>query len=448
MAAALAALPPGDLPSRLRLLVSLGRSHPSVPPEHRSPSNRVLGCAAQVWLLASQPGGAGSPLAFAVYSGSEVSRGTAALAAAAAQGLPLEQLAALDPGPLLEAVRSAGLAPATATGGGAASVLEAMKKRARAALAAPDRSLPVPPPGSAAGSAAGGTGRAFPSLLVRPGSITALGPFAEAQAQFLRPPASAVASLAESLAAARMGVVAHYYMDPEVQGVLASVPGYPGGWPHVHISDSLAMADAAVRMARDGCAHVAVLGVDFMADNVRAILDEAGFASVGVHRMSPGPIGCSLAEAADGPAYDAYLVEAAESPRSLHVVYINTSLPAKAKAGRLLPTVACTSGNVVQTILAAAAQAPGSHIWCAPPRPALFEDPLENERDDDSAGAVARTLSGLGIGPNVRPSCPALSHLSSLTQVRPRCLHGRQPPHPLRLPGLLGRRRGRPRPPP
>ena len=62
-------------------------------------------------------------------------------------------------------------------------------------------------------------------------------------------------------------------MDPEVQGVLTSAAQR---WPHIHISDSLVMADRAVKMVEDGCTTVAVLGVDFMSENVRAILNEAG----------------------------------------------------------------------------------------------------------------------------------------------------------------------------
>jgi quinolinate synthase len=53
-------------------------------------------------------------------------------------------------------------------------------------------------------------------------------------------------------------------------------------WPHIHISDSLVMADAAVKMAQAGCTSIAVLGVDFMSENVRAILDEAGLQHVKV----------------------------------------------------------------------------------------------------------------------------------------------------------------------
>jgi quinolinate synthase len=40
------------------------------------------------------------------------------------------------------------------------------------------------------------------------------------------------------------------------------------------------MADRAVQMAEAGCKYIAVLGVDFMSENVRAILDQAGFNKV------------------------------------------------------------------------------------------------------------------------------------------------------------------------
>jgi quinolinate synthase len=36
------------------------------------------------------------------------------------------------------------------------------------------------------------------------------------------------------LEAKNAGVVAHFYMDPELQGVLSACD-----WPHIHISDSL-----------------------------------------------------------------------------------------------------------------------------------------------------------------------------------------------------------------
>lgn len=109
-----------------------------------------------------------------------------------------------------------------------------------------------------------------------------------------------------------------------------------------------------------------MLGVDFMSENVRAILDEAGHAGVKVYRMSPSEIGCSLAEAAESPAYADYLGAAAQTPDSLHVVYINTSLKTKALAHEAVPTITCTSSNVVQTVLQAFAQVPTATVWYGP----------------------------------------------------------------------------------
>ena len=76
-----------------------------------------------------------------------------------------------------------------------------------------------------------------------------------------------------------------------------------------------------------------------------------GILQVGVYRMSDEEIGCSLAVAASSPAYIDYLSEASITSPSLHVVYINTSLETKAYAHELVPTITCTSSNVVQTIL-------------------------------------------------------------------------------------------------
>lgn len=69
-----------------------------------------------------------------------------------------------------------------------------------------------------------------------------------------------------------------------------------------------------------------------------------------MYRMSDEKISCSLADAASSPAYMDYLATAPVSP-ALHVVYINTSLETKAHAHEVVPTITCTSSNVVQTIL-------------------------------------------------------------------------------------------------
>jgi len=65
--------------------------------------------------------------------------------------------------------------------------------------------------------------------------------------------------------------------------------------------------------------------------------------------------------------YGAWLTKAAKSAsKALHVVYINTSLRCKAAAQSIVPTITCTSSNVVQTILQAAAQVPDLSIWYGP----------------------------------------------------------------------------------
>lgn len=91
------------------------------------------------------------------------------------------------------------------------------------------------------------------------------------------PDESTVLELVNELKEKKIGIVAHFYMDPEVQGVLTAAQKH---WPHIHISDSLVMADTAVKMAIAGCQFITVLGVDFMSENVRAILDQAGFQNV------------------------------------------------------------------------------------------------------------------------------------------------------------------------
>jgi quinolinate synthase len=201
----------------------------------------------------------------------------------------------------------------------------------------------------------------FPSLVIGADRFVPRGGFAEAQAAYLSPRPEVVRTLEERLRQHQAGVVAHFYMDPELQGVLSSCD-----WPHVHISDSLAMADRAVQMVEQGAKVIVVLGVDFMSENVRAMLDAAGHADVPVYRVASDPIGCSLAEAAEARAYGAWLTRASQVPRSLHVVYINTSLRVKAKAHALVPTITCTSSNVVHLVLTAFAQVPGVSVWFGP----------------------------------------------------------------------------------
>jgi quinolinate synthase len=201
----------------------------------------------------------------------------------------------------------------------------------------------------------------FPTLTIAADRLQPEGSFAEAQAAYLSPESSTVEALASLCRTHDVGIVAHYYMDAELQGVLTQLPA-----SHMTIADSLKMADAAVEQAKAGRKAIVVLGVDFMSENVRAVLDAAGFESVGVYRLATDPIGCSLAESAEGEAYAGWLAAAAKSTHPLHVVYINTSLMTKAKAHAVVPTITCTSSNVVKTILQAAAEMPDVSIWYGP----------------------------------------------------------------------------------
>jgi quinolinate synthase len=201
----------------------------------------------------------------------------------------------------------------------------------------------------------------FPSLVISAAGLSPRGAFASAQADYLTPDPELVDTLTHRLREVNAGVVAHFYMDPELQGVLSA-----SSWPHIHISDSLWMADAAVKMADAGVGTCVVLGVDFMSENVRAMLDAAGHGTVSCYRVAAEPIGCSLAESAESRAYEAYLRKAASVPSSLHVVYVNTSLRTKAHAQQHLPTITCTSSNVVHTVLQATAQVPDLQVWFGP----------------------------------------------------------------------------------
>lgn len=329
----------GSQAERLQLLLQYGSTLPHMSEVAKCTANRVMGCTSQVWLTAELD--VAGRVRLAADSDAALTRGLAAVVLRALSGLTPAELLEVD----FALFQELGLGAAALTpsrNNGFLNMLEAARKRVRMLTTA----LPT-----------------FPSLLISADGLVPQGAFAEAQALFLHPEQERVAELASVLAAHKMGVVAHFYMDPEVQGVLTSAAA---SWPHIHISDSLVMADSAIKMAAEGCTSVAVLGVDFMSENVRAILDEAGYQDVQVYRMDSADIGCSLAEAAESPAYTAYLQQAASQPKSLHVVYINTSLRTKAEAHALVPTITCTSSNVVQTVLQAFAQVPDLTLWYGP----------------------------------------------------------------------------------
>lgn len=335
-----------DLVDRVKRLLEYAAMLPPSEESLKTDSNRVMGCTAQVWLKAIMEND--NKMRFEADSDSEITKGFCSCLISVLDGASPEEVMSLKTEDL--GVLSVGglLGHSNSRANTWHNVLISMQKRTKALVDAREGKPP---------------GESFPSMVITADGIHAQGSYAEAQARFLLPDESKVQELVNVLREKKIGIVAHFYMDPEVQGVLTAAQKH---WPHIRISDSLVMADSAIKMAEAGCRHITVLGVDFMSENVRAILDQAGFSEVGVYRMSNERIGCSLADAANNPAYMNYLEEASADSLSLHVVYINTSLETKANAHELVPTITCTSSNVVPTILQAFAQIPNLNVWYGP----------------------------------------------------------------------------------
>ncbi|XP_075523616.1 quinolinate synthase, chloroplastic [Primulina tabacum] len=337
---------------RVKRLLHYAELLPSFEDSLKTTENRVPGCTARVWIhveLDSE-----NRFRFLADSDSEITKGYCACLVWVLDGATPEEILAVkteDLGPLsVVGLNGKGRGYSSSRVNTWHNALMSMQKRTKALAAKHEGRL---------------QGEPFPSLIVSADGIQAKGSYAEAQARFLSPDEVKTQELVNLLEEKKIGVVAHFYMDPEVQGILTAAQKF---WPHIHISDSLVMADSAVQMAKAGCKFITVLGVDFMSENVRAILDQAGFTEVGVYRMSNERIGCSLADAAASPKYMDYLATAAASvpSPSLHVVYINTSLETKAYTHEVVPTITCTSSNVVQTILQAFAEVPNLSVWYGP----------------------------------------------------------------------------------
>ncbi|KAK7330552.1 hypothetical protein VNO77_24747 [Canavalia gladiata] len=327
-----------------RLLQYAGMAAP-MDESSRVDSNRVMGCTTRVWVDVRMD--EEGKVRLAADSDSEITRGFCACLVWVLDGSEAEEVLKITTDDLM--ALNVGLPAGTGRSRVNTwhNVLVSMQKRTKQLVAEREGKVPFDP---------------FPSLLITADGVFPKGAYAEAQAKYLFPNELKVNELVNELKEKKIGVVAHFYMDPEVQGILTAAQKQ---WPHIHISDSLVMADTAVKMAKAGCQFITVLGVDFMSENVRAILDQAGFNEVGVYRMSNERIGCSLADAAATPTYMEYL-NAASRSTSLHVIYINTKLETKAYAHELVPTITCTSSNVVQTILQAFSQVPGLSIWYGP----------------------------------------------------------------------------------
>lgn len=181
-----------------------------------------MGCTAQVWLTVERQ--ADDTVTVAAHSDSEVSKGLAAVLVEIFSGADLEQITAVS----LEELDSLQLGTALASPSRTnafRNMLSTLQQRARALFG----DLPR-----------------FPSLLVTSDTLTPEGAFAEAQAQFLQPDEEQVQRLAGLLRSKQIGVVAHFYMDPEVQGVLTSAAAH---WEHIGISGAQALAKSVSSMS-------------------------------------------------------------------------------------------------------------------------------------------------------------------------------------------------------
>lgn len=146
-------------------------------------------------------------VALRAASDSVLTAGLAGVLVECLSGLPAQDILHLDPATLLPRL---GLGPGVLTRSrtqGLANLLEAMQRRTRRLL----KDLPQ-----------------FPSLLIRADGVEAQGQFAEVQAQYLQPSQQQVQQLAELLRSKQIGVVAHFYMDPQVGPVRHQRGGQQG----------------------------------------------------------------------------------------------------------------------------------------------------------------------------------------------------------------------------
>lgn len=129
-------------------------------------------------------------------SDSVLTAGLAGVLVRCLSGLAPQDILSLDPSDLLPRL---GLGPGVLTRSrsqGLANLFEAVQRRTRRLVS----DLPQ-----------------FPSLLIQADRVEPQGLFAEVQAQYLQPDTQQVQQLAQLLRSKQIGVVAHFYMDPQVK---------------------------------------------------------------------------------------------------------------------------------------------------------------------------------------------------------------------------------------
>ena len=126
-----------DWDDRYRYVIELGRSLPPFPEQARTPSNKVQGCASQVWLTTRlQPNGAQGPvMSFLADSDAHIVRGLIAILFALYSGKPARDILSVD---ALRVFDQLGLREnlTPQRSNGLRSMVERIRSEANAALAA------------------------------------------------------------------------------------------------------------------------------------------------------------------------------------------------------------------------------------------------------------------------------------------------------------------------
>lgn len=92
-----------DWEDRYRYVIELGKAMPDLPEEYRTDTNKVRGCASQVWLVTRTEGNRDDPvMTFRGDSDAHIVRGLVAILLAAASGRKASDLASLDAALLLD----------------------------------------------------------------------------------------------------------------------------------------------------------------------------------------------------------------------------------------------------------------------------------------------------------------------------------------------------------
>lgn len=168
---------------RLKRLIKMADALPKLTDQDKSVANRVMGCTSEAWIDVSlKPDGT---VTLRGDSDAKITAGFAGVLAAGLEGL--QPAAVLDVSD--DVVSDLGIGPASlprSRANGFRNMLETVKKQTRLLMA----DAKAPP---------------FPSLLITADAITAQGPFAEAQAEFLEPDVAAVDALVAELSAKNIG---------------------------------------------------------------------------------------------------------------------------------------------------------------------------------------------------------------------------------------------------